>query len=224
MCLFRFVAFCVTFNDLCCWTQRCGLLSRIHWRVTDQNWQTGPNESVLDLEIVFVVCWHQIRKLVRSFSKQFYNFFLNALQIVISLYIEDIETNLSDEKHILGVFTCYFKEIVGKNLLRFFIYMFVSICCMLGHFQGYMLLNETFRLAITNTFKGSRPKLADWSKWIHITLRSYLCSLLTSNWEVSTDCSLNSFIILLKLQKSSLCFRILRTLKQIFQIESIPSV
>ena len=30
MCLRRFVAICVTFNDLCCWTKRSGLLSRIH--------------------------------------------------------------------------------------------------------------------------------------------------------------------------------------------------
>ena len=30
MCLFRFVEFLANFNDLCCWTQRCGLLSRIH--------------------------------------------------------------------------------------------------------------------------------------------------------------------------------------------------
>ena len=77
---------------------------------------------------------------------------------------------------------------------------------MLGHFQGYMLLNETFRLAITNTFKGSRPKLADWSKWIHITLRSYLCSLLTSNWEVSTDCFLNSFINFAQIAKKLVMF------------------
>ena len=72
--------------------------------------------------------------------------------------------------------------------------MFVSIGCMLGHFQGYKLLNETFRFAIMNTSNGSKSKLADWSKWIHFTLRSYLCSLLTLNWEVSTDCSLHSFI------------------------------
>ena len=40
MCLFRFVAFRVTFNDFC-----CGLFSRLHLRVTNQSWQTGPNES-----------------------------------------------------------------------------------------------------------------------------------------------------------------------------------
>ena len=35
--------------------QRSGLLSRIHLRLTDQTWQTGPNESVLHFQIVFVV-------------------------------------------------------------------------------------------------------------------------------------------------------------------------
>ena len=56
MCLSRFVAFRVTFNDSCCSLQRCGLLSFLHLWITNQSWQTGPNESVLHLEINFVVC------------------------------------------------------------------------------------------------------------------------------------------------------------------------
>ena len=55
-CFSWFVAFSVSFNDLCSWTQRCGLLSCIQLRVTDQSWQTGPNESVLHFKVVFVVC------------------------------------------------------------------------------------------------------------------------------------------------------------------------
>ena len=51
MCLFRCVAFPVIFENLC-----RGLLSCIHSTVTDQSWQTGPNESVLQLKNVFVVC------------------------------------------------------------------------------------------------------------------------------------------------------------------------
>ena len=58
MCLFRFIAFRATLNVLCCWTQQCGLLSRIHLRVTDQSWQTGANKFVSHFEVVFVVCWH----------------------------------------------------------------------------------------------------------------------------------------------------------------------
>ena len=56
MCLPRFVAICVTFNDLCCRTKRCGLLSRMHSWVTDQTQQTGPNEFALHFEVLFVVC------------------------------------------------------------------------------------------------------------------------------------------------------------------------
>ena len=48
MCLFQFVAFRVTFNDLC-----CGLLSCIHLRKTDQSWHTGPNDSSLHFKVVF---------------------------------------------------------------------------------------------------------------------------------------------------------------------------
>ena len=43
----------------------CGLLSCIHLWVTDQRWQTGPNESALYFEVFFVFCWHQIGKLVQ---------------------------------------------------------------------------------------------------------------------------------------------------------------
>ena len=56
MCLSRFVAFRVTFNDLRSRLQRSGLLSRIHLGATNQSWQTGSNESVLHFEVVFVVC------------------------------------------------------------------------------------------------------------------------------------------------------------------------
>ena len=65
MCFSWFVAIPVTFNNLCCWTQRCGSLSRIQLRLTDQSWQTSPNESVLHLEVVFLGCWHQIEKLIQ---------------------------------------------------------------------------------------------------------------------------------------------------------------
>ena len=48
MCLFRFVAFRVTFNDFC-----CGLFSRLHLMVTNQRWQTGPNESAFPFRSCF---------------------------------------------------------------------------------------------------------------------------------------------------------------------------
>ena len=73
--LSRFVSFRVSFNYKCCWTQRCGFFSHIRLWLTDQSWYTGPNESALLFELVFIVWWHQIRKLVRLLSKQFYDFF-----------------------------------------------------------------------------------------------------------------------------------------------------
>ena len=33
-----------------------GLLSRIHLKVIDESWHAVPNEFVLQLEVVFVVC------------------------------------------------------------------------------------------------------------------------------------------------------------------------
>ena len=56
LCLHRFVAFHVTFNDLCCLWQPCGLLSWIHLWVTNQSLQTGQNDSVIHFEVAFVVC------------------------------------------------------------------------------------------------------------------------------------------------------------------------
>ena len=45
MCLSRFVAFCVIFNDKCC--------DKIVTHIIDngQTWQTGPNENILELEV-----------------------------------------------------------------------------------------------------------------------------------------------------------------------------
>ena len=51
MCLSRFVAFRVTFNELC-----CGLLYCIDLWLTEQRWQTNPNDSVSHFKAVVVVC------------------------------------------------------------------------------------------------------------------------------------------------------------------------
>ena len=56
LCLHRFVAFHVTFNDLCCSSQPCDLLSWIHLWVTNQSLQTGQNDSVIHFEVAFVAC------------------------------------------------------------------------------------------------------------------------------------------------------------------------
>ena len=36
----------------------------VHVKVMDQSWHTGPNDSVLHFELVFVYCSYQIGKLV----------------------------------------------------------------------------------------------------------------------------------------------------------------
>ena len=63
-------------------------------------------------------------------------------------------------------------------------------------------------LPVMHTFMGNRPKLAHWSTWVCIILRSCFCSLLTSNWEVSTRRFLYTLILLLKFHKNSWCFSI----------------
>ena len=59
MCLGRFVAFRVTLTTYA--------VAYCHARleITDQSWHTGPNESVLRFEVVLVVCYNQIWKLVK---------------------------------------------------------------------------------------------------------------------------------------------------------------
>ena len=95
--------------------------------------------------------------------------------------IGDLERNLSIGKHSFLVCTWYFGEIVGKSLFRWFIYVFVSICSISVHFQRFILLNATLWFTVTHTFMDNRRKLADWSKWICITLWGCFRGLLTTN-------------------------------------------
>ena len=59
MCLGRIVAFRVTLTTYA--------VAYCHARleITDQSWHTGPNDLVLHFEVVFVVCYNQIWKLVK---------------------------------------------------------------------------------------------------------------------------------------------------------------
>ena len=193
MCLFTFVAFRVTFDGLCCWMQLCGLLSLLPLKVASQSWHTGPNETVLHFQVVFVISWHQIGELVLVIFWTFSLILHKIRKTWSSSLCEYIETNIPVERLTLHVFVWYFHQIVGKSLFECFIYMFVSIYCILCHFQRFMVLNATLWLTVTHTFKGNRRKLAHWSKWICITVGSCFCSLLTWNWEVSTGRFLCSF-------------------------------
>ena len=70
------------------------------------------------------------------------------------------------------------------------------ICCILCHFKWFMLLNATLWLTVTHTVTFNEQKLADWSKWVCITLWICFCSLLSSNCEVSAGrlhCSIITF-------------------------------
>ena len=55
--IYVFVSICSQFVSLFAiyagWTERCGLLSRMHLSVRNQSWQTGPNESALHFKVVF---------------------------------------------------------------------------------------------------------------------------------------------------------------------------
>ena len=124
ICLFRFVAFRVTFNGLICWTKRCGLLSRIHLCAMDKTWQTGPNEFVLHFEIVFVVFWHQVGKLVQVVFYTVWLFCVIYTKIRYKFVYWRHWNKSSYGKYTLHVVTWYFKEVFGKNLFRCFIYVF----------------------------------------------------------------------------------------------------
>ena len=56
---------------------------------------------------------------------------------------------------------------------------------------------------------------------MNLSLEGCFFTLLTSNWEVNSGCSLYSFISCILIKKCSSSVRILKTLKQIFQLESI---
>ena len=78
------------------------------------------------------------------------------------------------------------KRLLAKVCFLCFIYVFVWICCISCQFKWFMLLNATLWLTVTHTTMINKPKLADLSKWVCITLWSCFCSLLTTNWEFST--------------------------------------
>ena len=155
--IFVFVTICCfscCSYDLCCWTQRCGLLSRIRLKITNQVRQTSPNESVLHFWFVFVACWRQIGKLVQVVCITVSLFSRITQTFIISSFIDDVETNLAIGKHTLGAFAWHFEEIVGKSLLRCFIYVFYSICCISCHFNN--LCCWTKRCGLHKHFKATK--------------------------------------------------------------------
>ena len=84
-------------------------------------------------------------------------------------------------------------------LQRFVLNLHLCVCLDLMHsvsFSRFMLLNATLWFTVMHTIKINGPKLANWTKWICITLWNCFCSLLTSNQEFNTGC-LEHFIVIL---------------------------
>ena len=110
VCLSRFVAFRVTLNNFC-----CGLFSRLHLRVTNQSWQTGPNESAFPFRSCF--CSWLTSNWEVSLGRSgyiFVDFAQIQLQFVISSYIEDNETILLIGKRFLCVLYDSLKRLSAK--------------------------------------------------------------------------------------------------------------
>ena len=132
--LSRFVSFRVSFNYKCCWTQRCGLFSRIRLWLTDQSWYTGPNESALLFELVFIVWWHQIRKLVRLLSKQFLWFFFKCTTNRHKFVLWRHWNKSSNWKAYLACIYMIFWRDCRQN----FVWMFhLGVCLHLLHFVSH---------------------------------------------------------------------------------------
>ena len=185
MCLFRFVGFCVAFNDLCCWTS---------WFTVTHTIKINRPKLADWSKWIFITLWSCFCSLLTSnwevntgrLHYSFINFTQITQKVNISWYIDDIETKLPIGRQTLRVFTWHFQEIFAKGLFRCFIFVFVWICCVSCHFCWLMLLNATSWNTVTHAFQGNRLNLADWSKRVCITHWSCFCSLMTSNWEVSS--------------------------------------
>ena len=122
----------VTFDGLCCWLQLCGLLSLLPLKVANQSWHTGPNETVLHFQVVFVVCWHQIRKLVLVIFWTV-SLILHKIRknLVKSSLCEYIETNIPVERLTLHVFCMIF----SPDCRQKFVWMLhLYVCLDLLHF------------------------------------------------------------------------------------------
>ena len=144
MCLCQIFVIHVISNILCCRTLCCCLLSRMHLKVTDQNWITGPNESLLHFKIG--CCSFLTSNWENSIVRLHYSFiiFTQITQTFVrSPYIDDIETKIPIGKHTVRVFAWYIEKIGRKGLFRCFIYVFVSICCISCHFSQFVLFNAT---------------------------------------------------------------------------------
>ena len=99
--------------------------------------------------------------------------------------------------------------------------MFVFICCISCHFLTIYAVAHLSRIYLRVTDQTQQTGPNEFALHFEVVF----CSLLTTNWKVNASLSLNSFLIVF-----SNCTTVrhkfvkLKTLKQIFELESIPSV
>ena len=119
----------------------------------EPGWQSGPSESVLHFEVVFVEWLTSNWKVSTGRSPQSFITFLQTTQnFVIILYIEDIETNLPIGKHTLRVLY----EILKRLFQRFVSTFNLCVCFYLLHFVS-LFNNLCCGSLVTHTFKGNGP-------------------------------------------------------------------
>ena len=131
MCLLRFVSFRVNFDDLCCWTQRCGILSRTYLK------DNGPILADWSkwIRITFWSCFCSLLTSNWEFSTscllygfinftQITQFFCHNVRILITLkhifqlesilcvYLHDILKRLVTKVCFDALFTCLFRSVV----------------------------------------------------------------------------------------------------------------
>ena len=94
----------------------------------------------------------------------------------------------------------------SRDICQRFVSMFHLCVCLdllrILSLYWLMLLNATLWNTVTHAFQGNGLKLADWSKRVCITLWSCFCSLMTSNWEVSSSRLHYSFIKFTQIAKT----------------------
>ena len=67
----------------------------------------------------------------------------------------------------------YLHDILKRLWSKFVLLPHLRVCLDLFHLVPLLTIYDIKRivvLTVTHTFMGNRPKLADWSKWICITL------------------------------------------------------
>ena len=129
---FQFVAFLViltTYAVAYCHT---------HLWITDQSWQTGPNEFVFHFEAVFVVCWHQIVELVQVVSGTISLFWSNCANFRHEFVFWRYWNKSSNQKK---YHVCVYTIIWSDCHQKFASMLHLRVCLVLFHFVSVLTIN-----------------------------------------------------------------------------------